>query len=640
MRRLYLVVLFGALVCSVAGLALADDGNIIITSRPVLTAQIGHEYEYQVVAVSDPPGMTITFELHDGPGGMMIDPQTGLIQWMPSHTGSFRVEVRARGNHDSPNDDGGEAEQQYTLRVLSGAASTVEGTVVNPEGMGVLNVRIRMFEVSSSHFLFDGLTDSMGHYAISGVNPGTYLLRASPPPRSIYAEQWFDGVRRIQDATPVVVPESTTVTTNFTLFLRDSNLVFLLSGNVSDTMGSPIARALVSVFRVRRHGDRDNSGFNFEGLDDDDRDQSLVTTVLTDSMGNYSTHLPTRRYILSARKTGFVTQFWNHKNNPLDADRLSLTRDTTGIDFNLSPIPVANGAITGRVTSRDSLAMPLRAHVLGFHRQTANGRFSGFVRHAETDSAGMYSLNNLRSGFYVVLAVPEGEFLPTFYDTTGGTTYLANAFPVPVTNSMVNNINIMAFPDTVGGMNRVQGTVSTAGAPLPGAILYAYSSTTNDIAGAAISEENGAYRLVGLAPGSYRIGGVKPGFESALSPVVQIQYNGNMPGTANQNIDLVNSLTGAGGTPDNLPVGITLQQNYPNPFNPTTAIAYDLKGTSHVSLKVFNLLGQEVATLVNDLQSPGTYRVTFDASKFASGVYIYRLQAGASTDARKMVILK
>ena len=244
MRRLYLVVLFGALVCSAAGLALADDGNIMITSRPVLTTQIGHEYEYQVVAVSDPPGMTITYELHDGPDSMTID-QTGLVRWMPSRAGSFRVEIRARVNHDSPNDDGGEAEQRYTLRVLSGAASTVEGTVVNPEGIGVLNVRIRMFEVSSSHFLFDGLTDSTGHYAISGVNPGTYLLRASPPPRSIYAEQWFDGVRRIQDATPVVVPESTTVTTNFTLFLRDSNLVFLLSGNVSDTMGNPIARVIL-----------------------------------------------------------------------------------------------------------------------------------------------------------------------------------------------------------------------------------------------------------------------------------------------------------------------------------------------------------------------------------------------------------
>ena len=638
MRRSYLVLLFGALVCCAVGLALSDDVTIMITSQPVLTAQVGHQYEYQVVAVSDPPGATIVYELHESPNGMTIDSQTGLIQWMPSRTGSFRVEIRARGgSHDSPN-DGGEGRQEYTLRVLTGGPSTMQGTVRNPEGLGVTGVHVRMFEVSSSHFLFSGVTDSTGHYAITGVNPGTYLLRASPPRNSIYAEQWFNGVRRIQDATPVVVPESSTVTTDFMLFLRDSNMVFLLSGNVSDTSGNPIARAQVSVFRVRQHGDRDNSGFNFEGLDDDDRDQSLVTTVLTDSMGNYSTHLRSSRYILSARKAGFVTQFWDHKNSPLDADRLSLVRDTMNINFNLSPTPVANGAITGRVTSRDSL-MPLHAHVIGFHRLTPNGRFSGFSRHTETDSLGMYSLRNLRNGFYVVLAVPEDEFLPTFYDTTGGTTDPALAFPVPVNNNTVSDINIFAFPDTVGGMNRVQGVVSSGGVSVPGAILYAYSAATNDVAGAAISEAGGAYRLVGLAPGSYRVGGAKPGYESSVSAVLQIQYSGNMPATITQDIILPSLTTGADNA-GNLPVAITLEQNYPNPFNPATTIAYDLRSTSRVSLKVFNLLGQEVATLVNDLQNPGAYRFTFDASKLASGMYIYRLQAGSSTAARKMVIIK
>ena len=639
MQRLCTICLLGVLVPLGISLAVADDNHIFITSHPVLTAQVGQLYEYQVVAVSDPPGLTITFSLHDGPNGMTIDHQTGLIQWMPAHTGSFRVEIRARGNNDSPNDDGGEAEQQYTLRVLTGSPSTVSGTVQNQQGLGVADVHIRMFEVSSSHFLFDAFSDSTGGYSIEGVNPGTYFLRASPPPNSIYADQWFDGVRRIQDATPVVVPESTTVTTNFVLFPRDSITLFLLTGSVSDTSGQPISRAKVSIFRVRRHDDHDGSGFNFEGLDDDDRDQRVVAVVFTDSMGNYSARLQARRYILSARKDGFVTQFWDHKTNPLDADRLNLVSDTSGINFNLSPTHVANGMISGQVTSRNTL-LPLAAHVIGFQRLSEHGNFTGFVRIAETDSMGMYSLRDLRNGFYVVLAVPEGDFLPTFYDTTGGTTRFSMAFPVPVNDNAITDINILALPDTVSGMNRVQGSVSSGGVGLPGAILYAYSAATNDIAGASVSESNGAYRLVGLAPGAYQIGGEKPGYESFLGPALQLQYNGNMPATSTQNIVLVNSLTGAGGATGNQPVAFTLEQNYPNPFNPSTRIEYNLSAPGRVSLKIFNLLGQEVATLVNDLQDAGVYRMTFDAAKFASGVYIYRLQVGSSTEARKMVIIK
>ena len=72
----------------------------------------------------------------------------------------------------------------------------------------------------------------------------------------------------------------------------------------------------------------------------------------------------------------------------------------------------------------------------------------------------------------------------------------------------------------------------------------------------------------------------------------------------------------------------------------STIIAYTVQTASRINLKVFNLLGQEVATLVNDLQGPGTYHVTFEASRFASGVYFYRLQAGSFTDMRKMMIIK
>lgn len=84
-----------------------------------------------------------------------------------------------------------------------------------------------------------------------------------------------------------------------------------------------------------------------------------------------------------------------------------------------------------------------------------------------------------------------------------------------------------------------------------------------------------------------------------------------------------------------------LEQNYPNPFNPTTNIKYSIREAGLVSLKVYDLLGREVATLVNQTQPPGEYQVTFNASNLtASGIYIYRLQAGNFTRTMKMMLVK
>jgi hypothetical protein len=89
-----------------------------------------------------------------------------------------------------------------------------------------------------------------------------------------------------------------------------------------------------------------------------------------------------------------------------------------------------------------------------------------------------------------------------------------------------------------------------------------------------------------------------------------------------------------------VPRTFELSQNYPNPFNPSTVISYQLPVVSEVSLKVYDLLGREVATLVNQRQEAGRYQVVFDASRLASGVYFYRLQAGAFVETRKMMVVR
>ena len=83
-----------------------------------------------------------------------------------------------------------------------------------------------------------------------------------------------------------------------------------------------------------------------------------------------------------------------------------------------------------------------------------------------------------------------------------------------------------------------------------------------------------------------------------------------------------------------------LQQNYPNPFNPSTQIKFTIPAESHVTLKVYNLLGNEVATLVDEQKPQGNYDVKFNASSLSSGIYIYRLQTDYFTITKKMTLIK
>lgn len=85
---------------------------------------------------------------------------------------------------------------------------------------------------------------------------------------------------------------------------------------------------------------------------------------------------------------------------------------------------------------------------------------------------------------------------------------------------------------------------------------------------------------------------------------------------------------------------ISTLATYPNPFNPATNFRFAIAEHGFVTLKVYNVLGQEVATLVNSAYTPGTYTVTWNASKATSGVYYYKLVAGSFTETRKMLLLK
>ncbi|NIT55348.1 MAG: T9SS type A sorting domain-containing protein [Aliifodinibius sp.] len=89
-----------------------------------------------------------------------------------------------------------------------------------------------------------------------------------------------------------------------------------------------------------------------------------------------------------------------------------------------------------------------------------------------------------------------------------------------------------------------------------------------------------------------------------------------------------------------IPQTTILWQNYPNPFNPKTSIRYSIRSNLDVSIKVYDLLGKEIATLVNEKKPAGAYTVEFDASKLSSGIYFYQLQAGDFIETKKMILMR
>ena len=133
-----------------------------------------------------------------------------------------------------------------------------------------------------------------------------------------------------------------------------------------------------------------------------------------------------------------------------------------------------------------------------------------------------------------------------------------------------------------------------------------------------------------------------PGF--ALSPALGTLRNdmGAYGGNQYKSMPFITSfeITVIKDENETIPDKLILRQNYPNPFNPTTTISYSISEPATISLKVFDILGREVITLLNEYRTAGSYKLEFDASSLSSGVYFYRIKAGEFSDIKKLTIIK
>jgi len=142
--------------------------------------------------------------------------------------------------------------------------------------------------------------------------------------------------------------------------------------------------------------------------------------------------------------------------------------------------------------------------------------------------------------------------------------------------------------------------------------------------------------VINSSEGKTPIGGV--GFSGGKYLVVATQVDSNFS-DGDVYARFISPLTSVSDQESHLAENVSLLQNYPNPFNSATVINYKLQ-CGHVTLKVFNLLGEEVATLINDIELSGNNSVTFDAGNLASGIYFYRIQTETYIETKKLILLK
>lgn len=170
----------------------------------------------------------------------------------------------------------------------------------------------------------------------------------------------------------------------------------------------------------------------------------------------------------------------------------------------------------------------------------------------------------------------------------------------------------------------------------------AYSITIN---GGYMFEgvQRGVKRIIEIAPGIYQTATRNGGFSNPAPTVYSVVATNNylLAGTASGMWRApYNYVTEVEKIPIEIPMKYSLSQNYPNPFNPSTTIKYQIPKEQIVVLKVFDIIGKEIESLVNKKQLPGTYEVIWDASRFASGVYFYKLETKDFVEVKSMILIK
>lgn len=337
---------------------------------------------------------------------------------------------------------------------------------------------------------------------------------------------------------------------------------------------------------------------------------TLVTGFDNKDVGNVAT------FDVSSLSTGFTYYYRVRASN---ANGTSTNSNIITVDTGVLDAPLARSATnitTTSFTARWNSSATATTYLLDV---SAASDFSTFI----TDYNGK-DVGNVTSCNVTSLSSSTIYYYRVRASNSGGTS--ANSNTITVTTLLAAPVAIAATNITTSGFT-ANWNAST------GATNYWVDvSTTDDFSNVLASYNNKSvgnvttHIIISLTPNTTYYFRVCASNSSSTSP-----YSNTI--TVTTNVTGVDDLL-------NLPTRFDLSQNYPNPFNPITTIKYQIPEETFVGIKVYNLLGSEVTTLVNEMRTVGTYEVKFNASQLTSGIYIYKIQAGQFSQMKKMVLVK
>ncbi len=543
-----------------------------------------------------------------------------------------------------------------------GIAGTVKDADGNPlEGVFVFAWQKANGDTFSGYFKGFGnqvRTDKNGRYQISHLSPGDYIVSATRIDQLNFQTIYYDGVANLEDATPVPVADAVVTDINF-VFEKIAN-PGAISGKVTfDSDGSPVANAFVEAMWIGSYAGQSRAAVR------------PAMFAWTDEQGNYRIEqLRAGKYVVLVHKNGY-TEFYNDTQDITKATEVEVLagQETSGINFGIPAIPDTGSKVSG-VVKDDSTGEPIEGAIVTLfpvmtspHGNAFKGKFTLFDFYATvTDPKGQYLIAGVPAGKYIAVCWAS-KYIVEFYDNKM-TPWEADQIELDGKTDRTD-INFALTPGwgfrLPGGANdQPLGMISGQIRDNEGRFVAgAYVSVIDENYQVRATEMTGAdgnYTLTGIPAGKYFVKVDRMPYKTAyygnttnLSDATPIAV-GEVGNYAVSGVDVAlspmsstaveqqSNLTGA-------PKRFELSQNYPNPFNPSTTIRYALPKASHVTLKIYNLRGEVVKTLVNGYQTAQNYQVVWNGDndagqKVAAGIYLYQLQAGNYQRTMRLILMK
>ncbi len=571
----------------------------------------------------------------DSLGGFVVTNENGKYQMDNLVSGKYWYYTELEGYKSTWGEVEVNGETTFDISIVQLVSGTIEGIVLDENGKPMPNSFVEFIPSTPENYNYSYVrTDAKGKYSVE-VGIGDYYVSCSlnnfdstkfdGTQLSLPVQLFYENALTIEDATIISVKENQTKTDiNFTV-PAIKKIEVVITGSVKDDSGNGIEGAEIVAWL-------DN--YFYACVDS----ASMENIATTDANGNYTLTISQESYeplniTLFAYKEGFVVEYYNEKSEWYFADVITVNESGAkeNINFTLSNESAIYGnSISGKVSDKDGNGLAdifvSALNIDGYSWEKSS-----------TDVDGNYTIQNLKEEDYVISFFSFDSFIPELYNDV---LTWEEATPVKASGDVLGIDAVLAKGEAgIWDSSRaIIGNISdVAGKALANVVVVLKNNAGKAVASAR-TDAKGNYRSVTK---SNQIGEVivsKVGYKSITKSLDKYSPVAN---TVILNVSLKKSVTDVDNSSlGTIPSKFALQQNFPNPFNPTTVINFSLPVSQNVKLEVFNLLGENIVTLLNKPMSAGNHKYEFDASNFNSGLYLYRISTGSFVDVKKMMLLK